>query len=85
MASVATGAGHLSCHAMDAFPKFFSGNDGTQRVLLDKDRIRMASVACPIDVRNVGHGLVVLARKNVVFPVTVVTVGCPLRPLHDHF
>ena len=85
MAAVATGAGHLSCHAVNAFPKFFSGNNRTQRVLLDKDRIGMASVACPIGVRNMRHGFAIFARKDIVLSVTIIASGRPFGALHDHF
>jgi hypothetical protein len=44
----------------------------------------MAAVACPIDVGNMRHGFVILARKYVMFSVTIITVGCPFSSLHDH-
>jgi hypothetical protein len=44
----------------------------------------MAAITCLFDVGNVGHGFGILAGQNIVFSVTVITVGCPLHPLHDH-
>jgi hypothetical protein len=84
MASMATGAGHLSSLAMDTSPKLISGNGRSKGMLFDKYRIRMAAVACPLDVGNVCHGFVILTLKNVMFSVTVITIGCSFHPLHDH-
>ena len=84
MASMATGTGHLSTLAMDTSPKLISGNGRSEGMLFDKYRIRMAAVACPIDVGNMRHGFVILIRENVMFSMTIITTGCPLRPLHDH-
>ena len=44
----------------------------------------MAAVARPVDVGTMCHRFVILARKNIMLSVTVKTIGCPLRPLHDH-
>jgi len=84
MASMATGAGHLSSLAVDTSPELISGNGRSERMLFDKDRIRMAAVACPIDVGGMGHGFVILTRKNVVFSMTIITIRCPFHSLHDH-
>jgi hypothetical protein len=70
---------------MDTFPEFISRNSGSQGMLFDKDRIRMAAVASSIDVGNMRQGFFILAGQNIMFPVAVKTVGCPFRPLHDHF
>jgi hypothetical protein len=53
-------------------------------MLFDKYRICMTAITGLVDVRNMGHGFFVLTRKNVVFSVTIITIGCPFRPLHDH-
>jgi hypothetical protein len=53
-------------------------------MVLDKYRIRMTAIACLFDVGNVGHGFGILTGQNIMFSVTIITVGCPFRPLHDH-
>jgi hypothetical protein len=53
-------------------------------MLFDKYRIGMTAITGLVDVGNMCHGFVILARKNIMFSVTVITVGCPFRPLHDH-
>ena len=84
MASMATGAGHLSSLTMDTSLKLVSRHGRSKGMLFDKYRIRMAAVACPLDVGNMCHGFAFPTRKNVMFSVTIKTIGCPLRPLHDH-
>jgi hypothetical protein len=70
---------------MDTLPEFISRNSGSQGMLFDKDRIRMATVAGSIDVGNMRQGFIILAGLNIMFPVAVKAVGCPFRSLHDHF
>jgi hypothetical protein len=44
----------------------------------------MTPIACLFNVENVGHGFGILAGKDTMFSVTIITIGCSLHPLHDH-
>jgi hypothetical protein len=84
MASMATRTGHLSGFAMHTFLKFLLWDGRPQCMFFDKSCIRMTTITCPVDVGNVGHGFGILAGKDIMFSVTIITIGCPLRSLHDH-
>jgi hypothetical protein len=81
---MATRTGHLPGFAMHAFLKLLFWDGRPQCMFLDKYRIRMTAIACLFDVGNVGHGFGILAGKDIMFSVTIITIGRPLRPLHDH-
>src|SRR3989304_1457395 len=53
-------------------------------MFLDKYCICMTAITGLVDVGNMGHGFVILTRKNVMFSVAIITIGCPFCPLHDH-
>src|SRR4030042_2612294 len=84
MAPMATRTGHPPGFAMDTFLKLLLWDGRPQCMFFDKYRIRMTAIACLFDVGNVGHGFGILAGKDIMFSVTIITIGRPLRPLHDH-
>src|SRR4030043_4655 len=53
-------------------------------MLFDKFQIRMTSIACFFNVGNVCHGFGILTGEDIMFSVTIITISCPLHPLHDH-
>jgi hypothetical protein len=53
-------------------------------MFLDKYRIRMTAIARLFKVGNMGHGFRILAWKDIMFSVAIITIRCPLRPFHNH-
>jgi hypothetical protein len=53
-------------------------------MLLDEFNIGMATATSLIDIGNVGHGFGILAWQDIMLSVAIITIGCPLRPFHDH-
>src|SRR5512139_3187573 len=84
MASMAIRTSDLTRFSMYTFLKFLFRNSRSQGMLFDKYRIGMTAITGLVDVGNVCHGFVILARKNIMFSVTVITIGRPFCPLHDH-
>src|SRR4030065_266786 len=84
MAPMATRTGHLPGFTMHTFLKLLFWDGRPQCMFFDKYRISMTAIACLFDARNVGHGFGILAGKDIVFSMTIMTIGRPLRPLHDH-
>jgi hypothetical protein len=84
MAAMATRTGHFPGFTMHTLLKLLFWDGRPQCMFFDKYGIRMAAIACLFNVGNVGHRFGILAGKDIMFPVTVITIGRPLRPFHDH-
>jgi hypothetical protein len=85
MAPVATDACDLTRHPVDALPEFLFRKGRPQRMLLNKFHIRMAAITGSVNVGNMRHRSRALARKDIMFPVAIKTIRCPLHSFHDHF
>jgi hypothetical protein len=81
---MATGACDLSCFPVDTFLELLSRNGSTQCMLLYKFDIGMAAFAGFINVGNIRHRSRVFTGQDIVFPMAIKTIRCPLGSFHDH-
>jgi hypothetical protein len=82
---MATDACDLSCFPVDASLKLLSRNGPTQGMMLHKFDIGMAAITGLLNIGNMRHRSRIFARKDIMFPMAIKTIRCPLRSLHDHF
>ena len=78
-------AGHLSGFRVDACFEGFAGNGRPQRVLFNEFEIAVAAVAGLRDIRQISHGIGILAGEDRVTSVTIIAISCSLHSFHDHF
>ena len=83
MTSMATDTCHVSRLSMNACSEDFSRTWASSKgMFFDEFFIWMASIAGIFYVGGMGHRFWIFTGKNVMFPMAIITVGCPLSSLH---
>ena len=85
MAPVAAHTRDISRLSVDTSLEEIPGEARPQCVLLHEFNVRVAAVTGFRDIGRMGHRLQILTRQDIMPSVTIVTIGGPLGPLHDHF